>query len=166
MSTVRREDAHRIYRRYVDAVVLNGQASAEAAGLHTTDLRALSVLDLAGSLTSGELAERTGLTTGATTRLIDRLERRGLVRRAVHPADRRKVIIEPVAGAIGGVDVEAVAGPARRRVGAVLARYTPEQLDVLFDYFEHAATAYHEATEELRSAVARPAAGTPEGAQE
>ncbi|HEV8573996.1 MAG TPA: MarR family transcriptional regulator, partial [Dehalococcoidia bacterium] len=46
--------------------------------------------------TAGELSERTGLTSGATTRLIDRLERVGYVRRCADAKDRRCVIIEPV----------------------------------------------------------------------
>jgi DNA-binding MarR family transcriptional regulator len=124
MSTPERPDPHVVYRQYMEAVVLHGQASAEATGLHTTDLYALSALSLAGSLTSGELSERTGLTTGATTRLIDRLERGGHVRRVADPADRRRVVIEPVANP--SLDVDTVVGPARRHIADILASYTPE----------------------------------------
>ncbi|MFF5211724.1 MarR family winged helix-turn-helix transcriptional regulator [Streptosporangium sp. NPDC000396] len=148
MSTAdMRPDAGEIYRRYVTAVVLHGLATADASGLNATDLYALSTLDMAGSLTSGELAERTGLTTGATTRLIDRLERRGHVRRVPDPADRRKVIIEP-AGRPEGMDE--VVDPARQKIAAVLGGYSPEQLKTLFDYFTRAAEAYRESTAEIR----------------
>ena len=74
-------ELHAIFRTYLDAVGLHGLAAAEAAGLHSTDWYALSQISLAGALTSGELATRTALTTGATTRLIDRLERAGHVGR-------------------------------------------------------------------------------------
>jgi DNA-binding MarR family transcriptional regulator len=141
-------DAHLVFRRYLDAVGLNGQASAAAAGLHATEWYALSVLDLAGRLTSGELAERTGLTTGATTRLIDRLERGGHVRRVADPTDRRKVIIEPTGQA--SPDIEEIVGPARRLLADVFNRYTQEQLGTLFDYFAHATPALQQATEEIR----------------
>ncbi|TDQ05338.1 MarR family winged helix-turn-helix transcriptional regulator [Labedaea rhizosphaerae] len=142
-----------IFRRYLDAVGLHGLAAAEAAGLHASEWYALSLLDLEGSLTSGELSVRTGLTTGATTRLIDRLERAGYVRRGADPADRRKVVVEPVPDAVSGV--EAIVGPARRHIAEVIARYTPEQQEVLFDYFAHAAPAYREASEEIRRSAGK-----------
>ncbi|AIJ26310.1 MarR family winged helix-turn-helix transcriptional regulator [Amycolatopsis methanolica] len=134
----------------MDAVGLHGLAGAEAAGLHATEWYALSLLDLEGSLTSGKLSTRTGLTTGATTRLIDRLERAGYVRRTADPADRRKVVVEPVPDALAGVD--AIVGPARRHIAEVIAQYTPEQQEVLFDYFARAAPAYRAASEEIRRA--------------
>ncbi|WP_405979639.1 MarR family winged helix-turn-helix transcriptional regulator [Streptomyces sp. NBC_00158] len=138
-----------VFRDYVDAVGLHGVAGAEAAGLQASEWYALSRITLAGGLTSGELAAGTGLTTGATTRLIDRLERAGYVRRAADPADRRKVVVEAVPGALA--EVEAAVGPARRRIAEVLAAYTPEQQALLFDYFARAAPAFREATEEIRT---------------
>jgi DNA-binding MarR family transcriptional regulator len=144
-------DEHLIFRQYLDAVGLQGLASAEAAGLHTSEWYALSLITLEGSLTSGELATRTGLTTGATTRLIDRLERAGYARRAADPTDRRRVTVEPVPDALGRI--EQVVAPARRHIAEVLARYTPQQRDLLFDYFTHAAPAYRAATEEIRKAT-------------
>lgn len=151
MASDTEANRHAIFREYLDAVGLNGLAGAEAAGLHTSEWHALSRISLHGSLTSGQLAAETGLTTGATTRLIDRLERAGYVRRAPDPADRRRVIIEPVEEALPEVDE--VVGPARRRLAEVLTRYSPEQLDLLFDYFAHAAPAFRAATEEIRAAT-------------
>ncbi|NIH86985.1 MarR family winged helix-turn-helix transcriptional regulator [Amycolatopsis granulosa] len=142
-----------VFRRYLDAVGLHGLAGAEAAGLHATEWYALSLLDLEGALTSGELSARTGLTTGATTRLIDRLERAGYVRRAADPADRRKVVVEPVADALAGV--AEIVGPARRHIAEVIAQYSPEEQDVLFDYFARAAPAYRAASEEIRRTLKR-----------
>ncbi|NUW43431.1 MarR family transcriptional regulator [Nonomuraea rhodomycinica] len=142
-----RPDAGAVYRRYLSAVLLHGQASARACDLGATDLYALNILELHGAMTPGELGERTGLTTGPTTRLIDRLEQAGYVRRSPSPDDRRKVIVE-VVGKPARLDE--VMAPARERVGEILRGYTPEQLDVLFDYFGRAATAYQEATDDLR----------------
>jgi DNA-binding MarR family transcriptional regulator len=138
-----------VFRRYLSAMVLNSLATAEAAGLNATDYYALNLLDLSGPLTSGELAVRTGLTTGATTRLIDRLEKGGHVRRVPDPVDRRKVIVETT-GQPEGLD-EVLAG-TRRRIGEVLGSYSEDELATLFDYFRRAATAYTEATDELISA--------------
>jgi DNA-binding MarR family transcriptional regulator len=141
-------DAHLIYRRYLSAVVLNSLSHADAAGLHPTDMYALNILALDAPLTAGALAERTGLTTGATTRLIDRLEQGGYVRRVPDPGDRRRILIEVVDDAM--FDADDLFGPARRRVGEVFARFDAGQLAVLFDYFEQAASAFLQATQEAR----------------
>jgi DNA-binding MarR family transcriptional regulator len=145
-----------IYRQYLDAVVMQVQASAEAAGLNTTDWHALSVLGLAGRLTAGELAERTGLTTGATTRLIDRLERAGHARRVTDPADRRRVNVEPMPGSL---DLDRTVGPARRLVGEVFAGFSPQQLETLFEYFRRATPAFRKAADEIRTRRAVPPGG-------
>ncbi|MFD7974902.1 MarR family winged helix-turn-helix transcriptional regulator [Streptomyces sp. NPDC059071] len=164
-STAGGTDEHEVFRQYLDAVGLQGLAAAEAAGLHTSEWYALSLIAFHGGLASGELAARTGLTTGATTRLIDRLEKAGFARRAADPRDRRRVIVEPVPDALERV--EEVVGPARRHLAEVLAHYTPEQRALLFDYFARAAPAFRAATEEIRThtAAARTAAArtaTPE----
>src|SRR5437870_4375562 len=64
---------------------------AEKFGLAPSDLECLGFLQLEGPLTAGRLAELTGLTTGAVTRMIDRLEAGKYVRRRDDPADRRRV---------------------------------------------------------------------------
>ncbi|MEV4671983.1 MULTISPECIES: MarR family winged helix-turn-helix transcriptional regulator [Actinomadura] len=140
------EDASRTYRRYLSAVMLHGHAGAKACDMGATDLYALNVLELSGAMTPGELGARTGLTTGPTTRLIDRLEKAGYVRRLPSPDDRRKVIVEPIAQP---ARLDEVLAPARRRIGEIIAGYPPEQRAVLFDYFARAARAYQEAAEEL-----------------
>ncbi|MEV6431628.1 MarR family transcriptional regulator [Nocardia sp. NPDC051463] len=75
--------------------MLHAQAGAKAVDLGAADLYALNILELTGPMTPGEPGARTGLTTGPTTRLIDRLEHAGYVRRSGDPGDRRKVIVEP-----------------------------------------------------------------------
>ncbi|MEU6221409.1 MarR family transcriptional regulator [Streptomyces sp. NPDC047022] len=142
-------EATRVYRRYLSAVMLHGHAGAKACGLGATDLYALNTLELDGPMTPGELGARTGLTTGPTTRLIDRLEQAGYVRRTADPLDRRKVIVEPI-GKPAGLD-EALA-PAREEIAEILRGYTPDQQKALFDYFARAADAYRRAAEQLPGA--------------
>jgi DNA-binding MarR family transcriptional regulator len=139
-------DASQVYRRYLSAVMLHGQASARACDLGATDLYALNILELAGAMTPGELGARTGLTTGPTTRLIDRLEAAGYVRRVPDPGDRRKVIVEPIGKPS---QLDEVLAPARKALGGILAGYTGAEREVLFDYFTRAAQAYREAAEHL-----------------
>jgi DNA-binding MarR family transcriptional regulator len=84
------------FRRMSALSTLISHAIAERVGIHSTDMECLDVLLMSGPATAGQIADRTGLTTGAVTRLVDRLASRGLVRRREDPADRRRVIVEPV----------------------------------------------------------------------
>jgi DNA-binding MarR family transcriptional regulator len=68
---------------------------ARNAGFSSTDHKYLGFFLQKGNLTAGELADLTGLTTGAVTGLIDRFEKKKLVKRQYDKNDRRKVIIEP-----------------------------------------------------------------------
>src|SRR6266550_8036314 len=76
--------------------VIFGQTVANVAGISGSDLECLDFLNLEGRVTAGRLAEVTGLTTGAITGVVDRLEKAGLVRRERDDNDRRKVFIAPV----------------------------------------------------------------------
>ncbi|AQZ71438.1 MarR family transcriptional regulator [[Actinomadura] parvosata subsp. kistnae] len=142
-------DLSGLFRRYLSATVLNSLATAEAAGLNATDYYAHNLLDLMGPLTSGELAAQTGLTTGATTRLIDRLEKAGFVRRRPDPADRRKVMVESVSEPEG---LDEVLKGTRARLRTVFEGFSEAELAVLCGYFERATAAYREATDELITA--------------
>ena len=68
--------------------------AAERLGVNRTDLHCLTIIENSGGLTAGELADEAGLTTGAVTGVIDRLERAGYARRVSDPADRRRVKLE------------------------------------------------------------------------
>ncbi|MFS8100012.1 MarR family transcriptional regulator [Lentzea alba] len=72
---------------------------AEQMGLSATDEKCLDLAMRAdGPLTAGRIAELSGLSTGAVTGVIDRLERAGFVRRVRDPHDRRKVLVEVTPG--------------------------------------------------------------------
>ncbi|HEU0115859.1 MAG TPA: MarR family transcriptional regulator [Thermomicrobiales bacterium] len=113
--------------------VLLSQAVADRADMHPTDLEALDLLIREGPMPAGRLAARTGLTTGAVTGLVDRLERHGYARRVADPADRRRVIVAP--------DVErteADLAPAydglRQAMAELCARYTDAELTAILDF--------------------------------
>lgn len=65
--------------------------AADQLGVSATDLRCLNIIENSGGLSAGELAVQSGLTTGAVTGVIDRLERAGFARRARDSIDRRRV---------------------------------------------------------------------------
>lgn len=73
---------------------LHNRAAANLAGINETDWECIDVLDWTGPITAGALARRVGITSGAVTGAIDRLEAIGLVKRGTDPKDRRKVIVE------------------------------------------------------------------------
>ena len=78
-----------------NASAMLNHAVAERLGLDPTAWECLTLLFEQGPVTAGRLAELTGLTTGAVTGLVDRLEGAGYVRRERDPKDRRRVIVTP-----------------------------------------------------------------------
>lgn len=87
-------------RRFVVELLVSSYEATEDVGVNPTDLGALCLLLLHGPAPAGRLAELTGLTTGAITGVVDRLEKGGFVRRELDAADRRKVIVVPDAGRV------------------------------------------------------------------
>ncbi|AJP03214.1 MarR family transcriptional regulator [Streptomyces cyaneogriseus subsp. noncyanogenus] len=87
-----------VSRRYLASYALLTQAAADRLDLHPTDLQCLNLLVLEDGrpVTTGRIAELTGLTTGAATRLVDRLEKAGYVVRERDSVDRRRVLVATV----------------------------------------------------------------------
>lgn len=82
-------------RNYSDASIFMHEAIARKAGLTGADHKYLGLILQHKELTAGELSKLTGLTTGAVTGLIDRLEKKKLLKRQFTKDDRRKVMIVP-----------------------------------------------------------------------
>lgn len=86
-----------VSRRYMAAYARFNQALADRLKLHPTDVQCLNLLGLEDEpVTTGRIAELTGLTTGSATRLVDRLEKAGYVVRERDAADRRRVLVATV----------------------------------------------------------------------
>jgi DNA-binding MarR family transcriptional regulator len=107
------------------------QAVADAVGLNRTDLRCVDVLVLEGPVTAGRLADETGLTTGAMTTALDRLERAGLVRRTRDTVDRRRVLVRATPPGVLMVKQMHEGHIAHYR--ALYHRYTQQQLELLLE---------------------------------
>ena len=82
-------------RRFVVDLLVSNYEATEEVGLNSNDLASLCLLLRHGAAPAGRLAELTGLTTGAVTGRVDRLEDAGFVHREPDPEDRRKVIVVP-----------------------------------------------------------------------
>lgn len=109
-----------------------GQTVAIRFGLSESDIETLEQLIDMGASTAGKLAEVTGLTSGAVTRVIDRLEQGGYVRRVADPADRRRVIVEVVPERVAAVQstLNRVTEAGAEHIG----RYTDAQLALISDF--------------------------------
>jgi DNA-binding MarR family transcriptional regulator len=107
-------------------------AAAEVLGLNPTDLRCMGRLYMAGRSTAGELAQACGLSRGAMTVALDRLERAGYVRRLRDEVDRRRVMVDvtPRAREL----TEAIWEPIGSEGTTQLARMTDDELTFLLDF--------------------------------
>ncbi len=101
--------------------------AAQRLGVSETDLHCLNIIENAGGVTAGELAAESGLTTGAVTGVIDRLEKKGFARRVSDPADRRRVKVEVTK--VFYSRAERIWGPVAADWAAALERLSGAQLD-------------------------------------
>lgn len=138
-------------REFMARAVLFQDAVARSAGLNASDLQAVGLLLSEGPATPGELAARTGLTSGgAITAMIDRLERAGYVTRSRDLTDRRRVLVTAVPEAV----LDRVAdsyGRITERWNEYLGTLTDEQLDFATDFLARAAELNREEAEALRN---------------
>jgi DNA-binding MarR family transcriptional regulator len=120
-------------RRAGAVMQLLGAAAAERIGINVTDLNCLNILSMRGSMTAGELARETGLTTASITGVLDRLEEAGFVRRERDTQDRRRVVVRLIPGR-GMRDVGRVFHPVVTAWRSVAAQYTDEQLETILAF--------------------------------
>ncbi|WP_320781747.1 MarR family winged helix-turn-helix transcriptional regulator [Streptomyces sp. CRN 30] len=99
-------------------------------GLHATDVQALAaILDAEEPMTPGRLREHLGLTSGAVTACVDRLERAGHIRRVRESADRRVVHLHYASGAMASA--RSYFRPLARATDAARSRFTEDELAVV-----------------------------------
>jgi predicted transcriptional regulator len=130
------------------------RALAGRVGLNATDLQVVDILAGTGPATAGQLAELTGLTTGATAQMLGRLEKDGVVRRERDPDDGRRVLVRLAPD----WDKTGQIGPALDGTGSALeglaARYDGAQLALLLEFIGAANAAYEEDIYRLREGPA------------
>jgi DNA-binding MarR family transcriptional regulator len=110
------------------------EAAAARLGVSRSDFRCLDILSRGKALTPGELATETGLTTGAVTALLDRLEDAGYVRRERDRKDRRRILVHPSERATNEVwpIFRGVAQDASR----ILSQFSDRELDSILRFLE------------------------------
>ncbi|MBO9710238.1 MAG: MarR family transcriptional regulator [Caulobacter sp.] len=130
--------------------VLISQAIAGRVGLNPSDLECLDLIQLKGPRTAGELARATGLTSGAITGLVDRLERAGYVAREDDPADRRRVVVRvrPESLAV----LNALYAPLQAAAQDLNASYSDADLALIVGFMERNIAMARAFIEDLKAA--------------
>jgi DNA-binding MarR family transcriptional regulator len=131
------------------------QNVADVLGLHITDHKCLDLFRQYGAMPAGRLAELTGLTTGAVTGIIDRLEKVGYVRRTNDPKDRRRTIIELVRNKKWERKIEAIFIPFHERMRKLLSSYSDSELAFLLDVLTKSIELTREESKKLRTSLQR-----------
>jgi DNA-binding MarR family transcriptional regulator len=158
MSTRRQRDAlleelDRTVRAMTGQSVLLSQSVAAIAGINSTDLECLDAIHTRGAASPGDLAAATGLTTGAVTSVIDRLEQAGYVRREPHPSDRRKVLLRLQPQATQKVaDLYA---PLQKEMLSLWSQYDEDQISLVIDFLKKSCQAAERQVAELQSRARR-----------
>lgn len=136
-------------RKYSDTSILMHEAIAREIGLSGTDHKYLGFIIQNGEMTAGELSRLTGLTTGAVTGLVDRLEKKKLVKRKFDSEDRRKVIIVP-----NTKNTLKVLNPffdkLNEKTSKLVNSFSDQEITVLEKYFTSAIDIMNEMIEQLR----------------
>jgi DNA-binding MarR family transcriptional regulator len=114
---------------------LMGQAAADRVGINATDLNCLNILSFSGSLTAGELAKATGLTTASITGVVDRLEAAGLVRRERDATDRRRVVVTIVIEKAVR-EVASIFAPMVADWQQLAERYSDDELRLIVEFYD------------------------------
>jgi DNA-binding MarR family transcriptional regulator len=133
-----------------DAVMFH-QALADELDLYITDHKCMDIIHRFGAMPAGRLGEMTGLTTGAITGMIDRLEKAGYVRRTNDPKDRRKTIVEPIRNRKLERKIEMIFTPLHERMYRFLSSYSDSELSFLLDAMTKLIEQTREETKKLQS---------------
>ncbi len=141
--------------RMSTATVLFHAAIADRLGVGTTDVKCYSILRQTGPITAGELADRTSLTTGAITGVIDRLERAQLVRRERDPHDRRRIVLELVHNAERERAILQLYQPLGHAINALVAQYDAADRATILAFLTNATAVLEAETTKLRQINAK-----------
>ncbi|MEJ8544736.1 MarR family winged helix-turn-helix transcriptional regulator [Brevibacillus borstelensis] len=131
--------------------VMFHQAVAGHLGLNITDHKCMDLILSRGRATAGQLAEWTGLTTGAITSVLNRLEKAGYIRRAKDAGDLRVVYAEPIYSQLHAI--KKVFAPLNDAMLELYSKYSQEELQTILDYLVHSRLILRNLTEELRKAT-------------
>ena len=135
-------------RDYGVNLTLFRNAMSEWAGLNVTDMECLRLLFQKGIATPSELSRYTGLTSGATTAMLDRLEKAGLIERRPNPNDRRGTLIAPAQSS--SEKAASWFESARKAQDELISSYSESELEIIADAFERFTKLWEQEREKVR----------------
>ncbi len=135
-------------REYGISTVLFRHAIGARLGVNVTDMECLATLFFKGLSTPTELAKHTGLSSGATTAMLDRLEKGGLIERRPNPDDRRGTLITVVREA--ATKVGPMFAPIRDAQDKLVASYSEEELQLIAGFFDKSIEIWETARQDLQ----------------
>jgi DNA-binding MarR family transcriptional regulator len=121
---------------YLGAASDFDEGLAKKLKLSRTDMRCLDLIGRLGPMTAGQLAEESGLTTGAVTFILDRLEASGMVTRRRDTEDRRRVWVEIVPAA--RQRLQGLQQPVAEEMREVAQRFKADELAIVRDFMRQA----------------------------
>jgi DNA-binding MarR family transcriptional regulator len=130
------------------------RAAAARIGITVTDMQVIDVLHLTSPMTAGQLADLTGLTTGAITGMLNRLEEAGLVRRERDPNDGRRVIVRLVTDLDEMQKIDAIFDSLGDAWDDMTSPYDDEQLAFLLEFLQRSNALSRKEIVRLREAPA------------
>jgi DNA-binding MarR family transcriptional regulator len=136
-------------REYSIGTVLFHQAVGQLLGVNVTDMKCLDIMTVKGSASPSELAEHTGLSTGATTAMLDRLENAKLIERRPHPTDRRATLVVLSQEAMR--KLPAMFESLAKAMETLVLGYSEKELKVLVDFFAKVDVLWKEEREKLQT---------------
>jgi DNA-binding MarR family transcriptional regulator len=143
--------AYQLGRELSARTIMFHSSIAEKMGLSITEHKALDLLSRQGPITAGQLADVTGLTTGAITGMVDRLQKAGFVRRVADPSDRRKVKIEAVVEKYE--EMAGIFASLGQAMNALLEGYDDKELAVIQDFMTRLPALMEQETKKLRESL-------------
>lgn len=143
-------DLVRALHALIAGSVATHEAVAERLGINATDLRCLGLATTEPGLTPTRLAELAGLTTGAITGVLDRLETAGFVRREADPGDRRRLRVQLVPDRLG--ELGTLYRPLIERAAELASDRSPAAVDGLASSLDRLASTLQDEAARLRVA--------------
>jgi DNA-binding MarR family transcriptional regulator len=139
------------FRKNSTRTILFHQTIADKLKLNATDYKCYDFINQTGAVTAGQLSKLTGLTTGSTTALIDRLENYGYIKRDNDPNDRRRVLIKPLHQI--KENNNSVFASLSSAITELCSRYNEEELDLVLDFLTNMDSILLKETEKLQNTI-------------
>jgi DNA-binding MarR family transcriptional regulator len=148
------ERVNLVARGYGISTVLFRNLVGQRLGVNVTDMECLGLLFFQGIASPSELARYTGLTSGATTAMLDRLERAGLIQRRPNPQDRRGTLIVLLQS--GAERVAPWFASVRQAQDELVSGYSEAELQVIADFFERSTAMWEQERQKLQGGAVKP----------